>query len=485
MLRQPAGAITSQRCASALAAGVLLLALFSVGFRLNRQPVQEWDESLYAISAWEMVQSGQWVAHTFRGEVDYYNTKPPLNFWLIAASFKVFGVSLISLRLASVLAALATVAVLTWWTRKYLGDTVSLFSGLVLSTMFAFFYVHASRTANTDAIFTLLILLTAVTLSEAREARWRLLWLGPILAAVFLLRGMAVIMPAVIVFAYAAWSRQLSRDRLVPALCAAALCLLPIGAWAAARWRFDGWAFLGRLFWYDFVARSVSNIEDHPGTVFYYFDVLQRHHYDWLLAALLAWLLFPAGRTRLQALGAALRAGSGPLLLMAVWAAVTFTIPTLMTTKLAWYLHPFYPVFAIGVGGVLAHAVAAARAPDVVRWRRVALAAVLVLAAGVAEGKMIWYSYEHRDLAKSPQGLLLDERNNMRGRQVFSARWDRSEIFVVEALAGATYKLAHDVDDFLGRSQPGDYFLSHAILEHPGVTLAGSTRRAHLYRRVE
>ncbi|MCK7475785.1 MAG: hypothetical protein MZV49_25120 [Rhodopseudomonas palustris] len=65
----------------------------------------------------------------------------------------------------------------------------SIFAGLVLSTMFAFFYVHSGRTANTDAINTLLILLTVVTLWEAREARWRLLWLGPIFAAVFLLRG--------------------------------------------------------------------------------------------------------------------------------------------------------------------------------------------------------------------------------------------------------------------------------------------------------
>ena len=41
--------------------------------------------------------------------------------------------------------------------------------GLVLSSMFAFFYVHAGRTANTDAINTLLIVLTVVTVSEARE----------------------------------------------------------------------------------------------------------------------------------------------------------------------------------------------------------------------------------------------------------------------------------------------------------------------------
>jgi len=96
----------------------------------------------------------QWIGHTFRGELDYYNTKPPLNFWLIAVSFKLFGVSLISLRLASVIAALATVSVLMWWVRRRVGEANALFGGLVLSTMFAFFYVHACRTANTDALNT-------------------------------------------------------------------------------------------------------------------------------------------------------------------------------------------------------------------------------------------------------------------------------------------------------------------------------------------
>ena len=485
MPRLPAGASIRQRCTFALAGAVLLLALFNVGFRLNREIVQEWDESLYATSAWEMVNSGQWVAHTFRGEFDYYNTKPPLNIWLIAVSFKALGAGLTSLRLASVIAGWCTIAVLMRCARRCLGVPEALFAGLVLSTMFAFFYVHAVRTANTDAIYTLLILLTVVTLWEARGSRWRLLWLGPILAAVFLLRGMAVMMPVAIAGVYAAWSRQLRRDRLGPMLGALVLCLAPIGAWLVARYQFDGWAFIHRLFWYDFVQRSTSTIEDHPGSVFYYVNILQKHHYDWLLAAVLALLLFPVPRERLRAFRDALRSGSGPLPLLVSWAAVSFAIPTVMTTKLAWYLHPFYPAFAIGVGAILAHAVGAARTPSSIRWRRNALAAVIVLAVGVAEGKMIWYSYNHRDLASSAQGLMLAERDTLKGRQVFGARWDRADIFVAEALVGARHRLAPDLADFLRDSQPGDYLLSRSNLSHAGFSLIRKSPRSHLYRRDE
>ncbi len=45
-------------------------------------------------------------------EIDYYNSKPPLNVWLIALAFKLFGANLVSLRLVSVVSAWLTVAVL-------------------------------------------------------------------------------------------------------------------------------------------------------------------------------------------------------------------------------------------------------------------------------------------------------------------------------------------------------------------------------------
>ena len=51
---------------------VLVLALaFNLTFRLGREVVTEWDESIYAISASEMVRSGDWIGVTYLGELDY------------------------------------------------------------------------------------------------------------------------------------------------------------------------------------------------------------------------------------------------------------------------------------------------------------------------------------------------------------------------------------------------------------------------------
>ena len=73
------------------------------------------------------------------------------------------------------------------WVRRSFGAATAIAAGLVLSTTFGFLYVHSGRSANTDALFTLLTLLTIVTAWAAEDRPWRLCWLGPLAAALFML----------------------------------------------------------------------------------------------------------------------------------------------------------------------------------------------------------------------------------------------------------------------------------------------------------
>lgn len=267
------------------ACAVLALAAFNLSFRLGQEFVTEWDESLYAISAWEAVTHGNWIGTTFLGEVDYYNTKPPLNIWLIALSFKAFGASIWSLRLASALSAWLTIAVLQYWTKRLYGPVAAVLSSVVLATLFGFYYVHSARTANTDAIFTLLMVLIVVTLwADMRRPSARI-WLGPLLAAAFLLRGLAVLMPLALVMLVLVADPRERKQPWLPTLAALALFVIPSAAWAIARFQVDGTRFFERMIMFDFVGRTAMALEGHRGGPFYYLNILQKHHYDWLLAA--------------------------------------------------------------------------------------------------------------------------------------------------------------------------------------------------------
>ncbi|HJZ98078.1 MAG TPA: glycosyltransferase family 39 protein, partial [Candidatus Solibacter sp.] len=71
------------------------------------------DEALYAHSAIMMAEHGDWLTPHFMDRYALY--KPPLLYWGAALGAKLFGVSHLSLRLASVLfAALAAGLIFLW-----------------------------------------------------------------------------------------------------------------------------------------------------------------------------------------------------------------------------------------------------------------------------------------------------------------------------------------------------------------------------------
>ncbi len=464
-----------------LAGAVLLLSAFNLTFRLGREIVVEWDESLYGVSAWEMFQNRQWIGTTFRKSLDYYNTKPPLNVWLISLSFRTFGANLLSLRLPSIVSAWLTVLVLQLWVRRAVGPAVALFASLVLATSFGFLYDHAGRNANTDALFTLLVLLTVVTLWAADRHPWRLSWLGPVAAAAFLLRGMGVLMPLAIVCAVEVRRQSPWRERVRPLAIAVVLFVAPVGVWMWQRWQLDQWKFLGPLFFYDFVARSLNVIEGHRGTPFYHLNVLQKNQFDWLSAGLIACGLCPFAWSKVRPWFGFWRGSDILKLTVGVWIAITLLMPTLIRTKLSWYLNPFYPAFALIIAVIFVHAVSHKQGASTTR--RFVVGMVIVVALIVAESRLIWYSIHRRNLAQSTQGFLLSEREQLAGRRVFRTHWDNSEMFVLEVLIGADATQAKTIEAFLQQSAPGDYWLSRGELNRPEMVLVESQRRQWLYRR--
>ena len=220
--------MTGLRRLTALAAAVLALAVFNLTFRLGSEGLTEWDESLYATSALEMVRNNAWVATTFDGALDYSNSKPPLNVWLLALSLQTFGINLVALRLASVVAAALTILTLLVWAWRRFSPLTGVLSAFVLATTFGFLYVHSGRTANPDAVMTLFFLLIVIVLDVSREAPRRRMWLGPLLAGVFFLTGMAVLMPLALV-AVMEWRRRWpARERWSPLITGCVIGAVPV-----------------------------------------------------------------------------------------------------------------------------------------------------------------------------------------------------------------------------------------------------------------
>jgi hypothetical protein len=169
--------------------------------------------------------------------------------------------------------------------------------------------------------------------------------------------------------------------------------------------------------------------------------------------------------------------------ILAVWAAVCVAIPTGMRTKLPWYLNPFYPVFALGLGWILARGLA--QYGRSARTRSVMVFATVLVAFVATEGRLAWYSYAFRDMDRSIQGLLIAERERVTQNRIFSRDWSNADVFVLRAIVRADDHVASGADDFLLKSTPGDFFAGAPGLERPGLLHVRSIGAHALYEHTD
>src|SRR5207247_6788001 len=155
--------------------------------------------------------SGDWVTARLNGVA--YLEKSPLNYWMIATSFSLFGVHDWAGRLPLVLA----VVLLCWVTVRFgrwaFGTEAGFYSGLILSTSIGLFLF--TRILIPDATLTLTITLAmwcflrALEPDERNTRAWVAL-LAVFIGAGFLLKGLiAIVFPSGAAFVYLVATRQL------------------------------------------------------------------------------------------------------------------------------------------------------------------------------------------------------------------------------------------------------------------------------------
>ena len=104
---------------------------------LGSRSLNEPDEGRYAEIAREMIETGDWLVPHF-WYVPHFD-KPPMTYWLVASSMKLFGQNEWAVRLPLALAALSGVLA-DWSLAKSLGGRrVANWSALILQSSLLFF----------------------------------------------------------------------------------------------------------------------------------------------------------------------------------------------------------------------------------------------------------------------------------------------------------------------------------------------------------
>src|SRR5215467_4639048 len=116
---------------------VLVWAVIYVG-SLFQPPLMDDADTVHAEAAREMVETGDWVTLKINGGLRYLE-KAPLMYWLVAASYKIFGVHDWSTRLPIALGMLAVLLVVYRIGRRFYSDEGGLYAALALGTGFGSF----------------------------------------------------------------------------------------------------------------------------------------------------------------------------------------------------------------------------------------------------------------------------------------------------------------------------------------------------------
>ena len=354
----------------------MLLAAIVYLFSTANRPVMDYDEGYYSQGPQQMVERGDWVTPHANGV--RYLEKPPLMYWLTAASFRLFGVNEFALRLPTALGVIALVGVVTLMARRASGVRAAIIAGLC-TAFSAGTYLFTRETLH-DIWLVLFVTLAMYAFFEwyrdsLHSLRHALLFYAAMAGAVMCKSLIGVAFPVGIVTVFFLLSRERPKWRTLHVLPGFLLFLSLAVPWhwlAAIRNQgFLGFFFVSEQF-LGFLKRSGPSM---PLLTFW--------------ALVLVWF-FPWAAFLPAAFAASRKpANSGERTLMKLalsWVGVILGFFS-VSTRLEHYAFPALPALSLLVG------VALSRADDsrAVKWAFRGLAALSVAVLAAAVGVGIWF----------------------------------------------------------------------------------------------
>ena len=334
---------------------------------LNFYPLLDVDETRYAVMARDMVHSLNWNNMMFNMEP--FLEKPPLYFWLVGASIKLFGtfnefVVRFPIALSSTFLTFATY----FFGKKVISRKFGLISALVLLS--SVFFLIFSHIAILDMVLTVFMtsalycgFLTHFCQEKYKKFLWWYFYL--FIGVGFLAKGLlALAIPFTIIFLYNMFTKTL-KDLFKPIniLPGVLLFLAVMVPWHSIMYAEYGFRFVKEYFLLHHFARFIDSANIGRERPFFYFVPI-------FLMGFLPWTLVFLAFTGdcIKKLVAKFEAAEGDLraricqltvvqnneqkLLLFAWLyfIVVFLVFSISSTKLPTYILPVFPAAALLTG---------------------------------------------------------------------------------------------------------------------------------------
>lgn len=263
---------------------ILALAIAPYFIKLGASSLWDSNEAFYAETPREMLESGDYLNPSFNYQPRF--NKPPLCYWLVAASYQLFGVSESAERLPLALGALILIATAFLLGRAAYSTEAGLIAAIALASTPRF--LMFSRRIMIDvyiALFmslTLLFFMLAEKYADKRKLFLALMYVSVGLAV--MTKGpVAAVLPAVAFLVYFAATRQLKkiREMMLPtgAIIVAAIVL----PWYLAIYWQHGWFYIQTFLLQDNLSRYTQPVWGPRRGAFFYLPVMLGDLFPWSL----------------------------------------------------------------------------------------------------------------------------------------------------------------------------------------------------------
>lgn len=302
-------------------------------------------ESNYALTAKEMVLSGDWISPQIYG--NYWFDKPVFFYWVTALGFKLFGFTEFAARFFPALFGLASLGLLTWGAKKLFDEKTAFYSGIVLLTSIEFFLI--SKSVITDSLlflfFSSTLLFFYLGYSSEEKNYYYVMYASAALST--LTKGpIGFLLPGLIICLFLLVDKGWQALKTMKLISGTALFLSLALPWYLLMMNIHGEAFTGTfLGTHNFLRATVS---EHPrDNVIYYY----------LLVNVLA--LFPWSGFLLGCFWKCVKNVNGwkksdsLTLFLLIWAFTVFIFFQNMATKYITYTYPLLFPLALLLGNYL------------------------------------------------------------------------------------------------------------------------------------
>ncbi|WP_413854572.1 ArnT family glycosyltransferase [Candidatus Ruminimicrobium bovinum] len=339
---------------------IIVIAFVVFFHRLGEAPLSG-DGIGYGQIAKEMTITGDYLTPYHDGVPVFYTSKPPLIYWMMVVSGKVFGFNNFSAKLPSAILAFLSVIIMFLFISRYWNYITAFFTSIIL--IFTQQYLHHGRSCITDGPFATFFILAVISFwIAANEKKFICYYLMSLFIGLAIMTKQASgLLIYFVIFGYIILSKDRATLKNIHLYISFILVPIIVLPWHIAMYQKFGMEFVQEYF-----CSTVNNIQGwgngSPGKINYnistgqynlfsgwyvYFQQVINNYWPWF--PLLVYGLYK----KLKNIKIIIRENLKKDIFVLCWVLIPFILFQIASKKNGNYLNPLYPAFALICAEVL------------------------------------------------------------------------------------------------------------------------------------